>query len=115
MAATVLRESRGQQAKKVLSIDIEIGELTFLNPQQVKFWLREILRGTLAENAEVHIRKIRSYVRCSDCGWRGRVNDKGDPLCHTYLFYPRCSRCGSVSLEVESGRECRVKRIRASL
>lgn len=115
IARTVLTEARDQKAKEILSIDIEIGELTFLNPEQVKFWLKEIFKGSDAQEAEIHIRKVHSKTRCQDCRWRGRMNVKDDPLYHTYFFIPKCPECGSYALTMEKGRECKVKRIRVRL
>ena len=115
IAGTVLKEARDRRAKEILSIEIEIGEFTFLNPQQVRFWLKEILKGSVAEEAEIHIRKVYSQVICQNCHWRGRMNIKDDPLYHTYFFIPKCRRCGSSSLKIEKGRECKVRRIRVRL
>ncbi len=115
MAGTVLKEAEDHKAKEILSIDIEIGELTFLNPEQVKFWLEEIFKGTNAEKAEIRIRKVYSKTRCKDCRWRGRMNIKDDPLYHTYFFISKCPKCGSYALAMEKGRECKVKRIRVRL
>jgi len=35
IAKTVLKKSSEQKAKNILSVEIEIGELTLLNPEQV--------------------------------------------------------------------------------
>jgi len=115
IAGTVLKEAENQKAKEILSIDIEIGELTFLNPEQVKFWLKEIFKGTSAKEAEIHIRKVYSRLRCQDCRWQGRMNVEDDPLYHTYFFIPKCPKCGSYALTMEKGRECKVRRIRVGL
>ncbi|GAH93748.1 unnamed protein product, partial [marine sediment metagenome] len=42
-----------QEAKNILSVEIEIGELTFLNPEQVEFWLEEIFKKTPAKDAKI--------------------------------------------------------------
>jgi len=115
IARTVLKEARDQKAKEILSIEIEIGEFTFLNPEQVRFWLKEIFKESIAKEAKVHIKKVYSQIRCQDCHWRGRMNVKDDPLYHTYFFIPKCPKCGSSSLKIEKGRECRVRKIRVRL
>jgi len=114
IAKTVLEKASEQKAKEILSVDIEIGELTFLNDEQVRFWLEEIFKKTIAEKAEIHIEKVRSQSKCLECHWQGRINAKDDPLYHTYFFTSRCPQCGSSSLKIEKGKECLVRKIRMS-
>ena len=111
IAKTVLKKASEQKAKNILSIEIEIGELTFLNPEQVEFWLEEIFKKTPAKDAKIEIRKIHSQMKCQDCQWQGKINARDDPLHHTYFFNPRCPQCGSSSLDIRKGRECLVRRI----
>ena len=114
IAKTVLEKASEQKAENILSIEIEIGELTFLNPEQVEFWLEEIFKKTPAEDAKIQIRKIHSQMKCQDCQWQGKMNSRDDPLYHTYFFNPRCPQCGSSSLDIKKGRECLVRKIRIS-
>lgn len=114
IAKTVLEKASEQKAKKILSVDIELGELTFFNPEQVEFWLEEIFKKTLAKNAKIQIRKIHSQMKCQDCQWQGKINAQDDPLYHTYFFTSRCPQCGSSTLEIKKGKECLLRKIRIS-
>ena len=114
IAKTVLEKASEQEAKNILSVEIEIGELTFLNPEQVEFWLEEIFKKTPAKDAKIQIRKIHPQMKCQDCQWQGKINAKDDPLYHTYFFNPHCPQCGSSSLDIKKGRECLVRRIKMS-
>ena len=51
-----VRENNGQ---KVLSIQLEIGELTLLNVEQVTFWIHELFKGSVAEGAKVKVRTMK--------------------------------------------------------
>ena len=114
IARTVLEKAKEQKAKKILSVNIEIGELTFLNPEQVKFWLEEIFKKTQARGSKIHIKKIYSRAICQDCHWEGKINMEDGLLYHTYFFISRCPQCGSSALEIKKGRECLIRKIKVS-
>lgn len=116
IAETVLKEARDKKARRVLSLKLEIGELTFLSPEQIRFWLKELFKGTLAEGIKIHIKKILSLIRCKSCSYEGDMGlntDLGDDyLRHTYFPIMKCPKCSSFSLEIKKGKECLVKQIR---
>ncbi len=114
IAKIVLRKASEEKAKNILSVEVEIGELTSFNVEQVAFWLEEIFKKTQAKDAKIQIRKIHSQLRCRDCRWQGKMNAKDDPLCRTYFLTSRCPKCGSSTLEIRKGRECLIRRIRIS-
>ena len=96
---------------KVLRIDIEIGRLSFLSPEQVAFWVKTSLEGSLAEGAEVHIERVEPQISCRACGYRGTLEMEDDPLYHVPLPSFSCPECRSGEIDIEKGRECVVKRI----
>lgn len=109
---TVLDSAEKNEGKKVLSVQLEIGELALLNVEQVTFWVCELFKGTIAEGAKVKVKTIKARIKCKPCGYQGGMSlDKQDPLQH---FIPySCPKCGSFEIKVEKGRECTVKRIQA--
>ncbi len=115
IAETVLKKARDKKARRVLSLKLEIGELTFLSPEQIRFWLKELFKGTLAEGIKIHIKKIFCLIRCKGCSYEGDMglrNDEDDPLYHIYFPIMKCPKCSSFSLEIKKGKECLVKQIR---
>lgn len=111
IAKTVLEKASEQRARNILSVEIELGELTLLNPEQVEFWLEEIFKKTPAKDAKIRIQRIHPQIKCQDCQWQGKIDTKDDPLYHAYFFNPRCPQCGSSALDIKKGRECLVRRI----
>ncbi len=108
----VLRASRENNGKKVLSIQLEIGELALLNVEQVTFWIQELSKGSVAEGAKVKVRRIKARIKCQSCGYRGGMNlDQSDPFRHAVPY--SCPRCQSFQIDVEKGRECHLKKIQA--
>jgi len=68
---TVLEAAKERGADKVLEINLEVGRLTFLNPEQLEFAFKVISEGTIAEGAKLKIRSVEPKVRCLRCGYMG--------------------------------------------
>ncbi|MGO8990303.1 MAG: hydrogenase maturation nickel metallochaperone HypA [bacterium] len=108
----VLDTAKKNNGQKVLSIQLEIGELALLNVEQVTFWIHELFKGTIAEGAKVKVKTIKARIRCESCGYKGGMNlDQKEPFQH---FIPyACPTCSSFQIKVEKGRECTLRRIQA--
>jgi hydrogenase nickel incorporation protein HypA/HybF len=109
---SVLAHVEKEKGEKVLSVQLEIGELALLNVEQVTFWIHQLFKGTVAEGAKVKVRTIKARIQCESCGYKGGISlDKKDPFRH---FVPySCPKCGSFQIKVEKGRECTLRRIQA--
>jgi hydrogenase nickel incorporation protein HypA/HybF len=107
---TVLDTAEKNHGKRVLSVQLEIGELTLLNLEQVTFWTQELFKGSLAEGAKIKVKTIKAHIRCKACGYEGRnTSDQKDLFQH---FVPlSCPKCGAIEIKAEKGRECTLKRI----
>ncbi len=107
---SVLDTTEKNKVKKVISIHLEIGELTLLNMEQVTFWMKELFKGTLAEGAKVKVRRIGAKIFCEECGYRGggRWNQED---CLSHFALQNCPKCNSFQIKVEKGRECLLKRV----
>ncbi len=108
---TVLAEAKKQNAKAVDSVEIEIGELTFLGTDQIQFWLEMGFKSTLAENAEIRFIPVDGVIHCQSCGFEGHIEKKEDPAYHMTTPVFSCSKCGSASTEITRGKEAIIRRI----
>jgi hydrogenase nickel incorporation protein HypA/HybF len=106
----ILNAARKNNGKKVLSVQLEIGELTLINVEQVTFWIHELIKGSVAEGAKVRVKTIKARIQCKSCGYKGRISfDQQDTFRH---FIPySCPQCSSLQIKVEKGRECTLRRI----
>jgi hydrogenase nickel incorporation protein HypA/HybF len=110
---TVLDTTKKSSGKKVFSVQLEIGELTLLNGDQVGFWVKELFKGSAAEDAEVKIKTIKARILCKACGYKGGIrSDQEDSFRH--LTLQTCPQCNSFQFKVEKGRECILRRIQVS-
>jgi len=108
----VLNKAREQGAKKVLRVGLEIGELSFLNPEQVEFWVKRSFEQTIASPAKISIKVIEPQIRCEVCGYVGKLKVENEPMYYTFLPLFSCPKCNNSKIEIERGRECLIKRIK---
>ncbi len=90
--------ARRQQARRVLSVTVAIGELSGVMVEAVEFCFEACSRGTLLEGARLVVERIPGRGRCPACG---AVPDL-DP--QTFA----CPACGALGLERLQGEELRV-------
>jgi hydrogenase nickel incorporation protein HypA/HybF len=86
--------------RRVLSVTMEIGELSGMVPDAVEFCFDACTRDTPLEGANLIIERIPGRGRC-DCGI--------ESLLHTY--YDPCPACGGFSLTITAGEELRVREL----
>jgi len=88
-------------AKRVLAVDLVIGELASILDDSVQFYWDMIAKGTPAEGALLRFTRLRLELRCSECG---RVFS---PDTDRY----GCPDCSSSHVRVSQGEELRVESI----
>jgi len=97
---TVLETAEKNDGRKVLFIQLEVGELMLLNVEQITFWIHELFKGSPAEEAEVKVRMIQARIACKTCGYRGKADsERVDVLQHFVSLY--CPKCRSLQVKVE--------------
>jgi len=92
---------RYAMGRQVISLDVEIGELSGVVPEAIEFCFEACSQGTLLEGASFNIICIPGKGRCEDCG--------GITLVSSLLA--ACEQCGSYRVVLEAGEEMRVREI----
>ena len=87
--------------KRVLSLDVEIGELSSIVPEAIEFCFEACSKGTLLEGASLNIIRIPGRGRCQECGAETPLKE----------VYGACAQCGGYRVTIESGEEMRVREI----
>lgn len=106
---TTLEAAEKNQAEKIIEVTIEIGKLTMLNPEQLRFLLDVLVEDTLLQGSEIIIEEIPVEIECKSCDYKGSTDmDDSDH----YLLIVKCPECGERDLVITAGRECNVKNIR---
>jgi hydrogenase nickel incorporation protein HypA/HybF len=106
-----LSEAEKQHAAKVIEVEVEIGDLTFLGLEQVRFAYKILTDKTIAKDSKLKIKQVRGGGKCEACDYDGPLSYLNDPAFHLSIPTFNCPRCGK-PLSVTAGRECVIKRIR---
>ena len=111
IAAKVIDGATTANAKNVVSVDIAIGDLAFLDPASMEIWIREGLRDSAGKDAAIRIDVVRSTLTCSDCAFVGHPELPEHHDHHLPLPSLSCPRCGSAEIHLEEQHDCILKRI----
>ena len=110
---TILEEGKRHNAHKITKVILEIGELTFLGEEQLRFAFDLLTKDTILEGANLDIQKKGIKVKCS-CGYEGGVEYEEKEEFHLFIPLLRCPRCNE-EVEIIQGRECVIKSVRMEI
>ncbi len=96
-----LRHAERNGARRIVKINLVLGELTGIVDQCITFYWDMLAKDTIAAEAELAFRKVPVLVRCGDCG-REYHPEKLDLT---------CPDCGGGKAELLQGREFQVESI----
>ncbi|MGB9635874.1 MAG: hydrogenase maturation nickel metallochaperone HypA [Thermoplasmata archaeon] len=111
---TILSKLKEYRVKAVEKVILEIGKLTFLGSEQLKFAFEVLTKDTMLEGAALEILEIEPVVKCEKCGYTGALQYENADIYHVMLPVFRCPSCGG-KVEVVRGRECAIKSINMEL
>jgi hydrogenase nickel incorporation protein HypA/HybF len=101
MLEIVETTARGAGASRVTNVRLEIGALSHVAADALRFCFDVVTRGSLAEGASLTIDDVPGAAWCIPCGDTVPLAQVGEP----------CPRCGSFQLAVTGGDGMRVKDI----
>jgi hydrogenase nickel incorporation protein HypA/HybF len=104
----VITNAEKNEATEVTEVTVEIGKLSLLNPEQVKFMLDVLSEDTIAKNAKFIMVEIPIEIKCKECGYIGIADS--DDLDH-YTPMVECPKCEAKLVEITNGKDCIVKNI----
>ena len=88
---------------QVIRVCLEVGRLTAVVPDAMRFCFEACTQGTRLEGAALDIVEVPAQVRCRSCG---RFSELDSPI-------PLCA-CGSADLDIRSGHELRIREVEVS-
>jgi len=94
-------ESEKQGFSKVLTICLEIGDLSCVETEALKFGFEVVTRNTIADGAKLEIINIPAKAWCMKCSKNVTVKNRFD----------ECPDCGSYQLQATGGDEMRIKEL----
>jgi hydrogenase nickel incorporation protein HypA/HybF len=91
--------SVSQNFSKVTKVTLEIGKLSCIEPEALRFGFDVVMKDSLAENAELIITELNGLGLCQQCH---------QPVAMETLVDP-CDQCGSPFVKVIQGAEMKIK------
>lgn len=88
-----------QNFAKVTQVTLEIGQLSGVEPDALRFGFDVAMKGSLAEDAELIISALAGLGICRQCGLEVELETSYDP----------CPHCGSPFVKVIQGAEMKIK------
>jgi hydrogenase nickel incorporation protein HypA/HybF len=90
-----LRHGDQAKAEKITDLYLVIGQLSSIVDDSVQFYWDIIAKGTKAEGAELHFDRIKTQLKCKNCGHE--YNPMSEDLA--------CPICSCINVEIISGNE----------
>jgi hydrogenase nickel incorporation protein HypA/HybF len=95
LLSLALKNAEQNQAKRIVGINVVVGELSGVVEDAVDFYFNFLARDTIAAGAKINYRRIPVSMRCRDC--RKTFEPERLDL--------RCPDCGSQKMDIIGGRE----------
>ncbi len=94
-------EAEKQGFHRVKTVILEIGDLSSVEPEAMRFSFDVVMKNSLAENANLTIENIPGTAWCMQCSKNVLIKQR----------YDECPDCGGYQLQVVSGDEMRIKEL----
>lgn len=91
--------ARAQNFRRVRTVVLEIGKLAAVEAEAMRFCFDTVMRGSIAEGAQLEIIETPGTGRCMACGVTVAMQEQ----------YGLCPECGSPRLEIVAGNQMRIK------
>lgn len=97
----ILEASQTGHFSRVKTVFLEIGKLSAVEPDALRFCFDAVTRDTLVAHAELEIIEVAGIAHCQNCATDMTVQEK----------YGLCPNCGSAQLQIIAGNQMRVKEL----
>lgn len=99
MREVIETAARAQGFERVTKVRVEVGRFAGVEVAALEFAFDVVMRGSVAEGAELHIFNLPGQALCFDCGEMVEIEHRLDP----------CPKCGGARLMPQGGDEMRIK------
>jgi hydrogenase nickel insertion protein HypA len=108
-----LKALEGYDVENVESVFLDVGELTFLNPKQLKFTYIVLTEDNVLSGSVLEIEELKAEIQCPSCGYRGGLPDDVEEI---HFGVPRifCPQCRG-KVELLKGKECILRNIKMNI
>lgn len=97
-----LEHATTAHAKKIITIELKVGELTDLENEWMQRYFGHVSKGTLAEDAKLKITRIPVVLKCMKCQASFSINIRETKDI-------QCPECGEKKYSFVSGKDYRIE------
>ncbi len=98
---TIEAQSKAHNFARVKRVCLEIGPLSGVEPEALRFGFDVVMRGSLVEGAHLEIISCTAEAWCMNCAETVPIQNRFDA----------CRKCGSHQLQITAGEELRIKEL----
>ena len=98
---TLEEQSRLQRFSRVARVSLEVGPLSGVEVEALRFGFDVVMRGSVADGARLEIIESPAEAWCMQCAHVVAIAARFDA----------CGKCGSHQLQVTSGEELKIKEL----
>ena len=95
------QQAEKQDYHKVGTVWLEIGALSSVEPDAMRFCFDAVMQGSIADKARLEIVHVPGLVWCQQCSKNINIKQRYDP----------CPVCGDFQLQVIDGEQMRIKEL----
>ncbi|MFX0090157.1 MAG: hydrogenase maturation nickel metallochaperone HypA [Candidatus Hodarchaeota archaeon] len=117
IAVSVGKDNNFQRIKR---IDINVGEFSFVNPEQIAFWLKVLSEEdpnyNIIRDSHIEFHKKKGIITCLKCNYQGSTSTtpEGTSMHMLVDAFVTCPECGSHSTTIIKGRDVVVSSIQGN-
>jgi hydrogenase nickel incorporation protein HypA/HybF len=93
--------AREQGFTRVKTVWLEIGQLSCVEQEAMRFCFDEAMKDSIAAGAQLEIIEIPGQGKCDQCGHKAKIA----------TLYEPCPQCGSYAMRVIAGDAMRVREL----
>jgi hydrogenase nickel incorporation protein HypA/HybF len=106
----VLEIAKAQPACEITKVRLRLGDLIFIEAEQLRFCYRSMVRKTPLENSVLKIERVPPTVQCSHCHYVGDPKYWQHPFMSVAVPTLECPHCGKAA-QATRGLECQIRSV----
>jgi hydrogenase nickel incorporation protein HypA/HybF len=95
----VCNKAKDENAQKINSVELEIGQLSGIMIDSLKFCFEAACKNTIALGAKLNIYEIKAEAYCKSCDTNFQMKSDFSP----------CPKCNNFNFEIMQGKELSIK------
>ncbi|OLS24366.1 MAG: putative hydrogenase nickel incorporation protein HypA [Candidatus Heimdallarchaeota archaeon LC_2] len=110
LVKNIIKQVSNHKVKRVIDVEVEIGEFAFLNFDQIQFCYESLIPNSILEGSKIILNEKKGTVKCDQCNYLGNIKTFDDDMHYGVLSF-MCPNCDGFT-KIVNGRDFVIKRIK---